>query len=291
MLAARLTGLGRSIAHGALDPGPTSFVTAWPLEPLLWIALIAAAVAYIRLFARVPGYPSVRRAHFLMGIGAIAVALVTPVAVYADSYFWVHMVQHLLLTMVAAPLIALSAPATLALRASSPAVRQKLGRALHSRALQVLTHPLVTWGAFAAVMWASHFSPVYDLALRNEAVHVLEHLVYLAAGFLFWWPIVGLDPTSRPLRWPARIGYLVLAMPQQSFLGLAIYSSGRVLYPHYAELHPPLEALADQRTAGIMMWVGGDLLFIVALAFAVGAWMRRDLKDAERIDRRLTGAR
>ena len=80
-------------------------------------------------------------------------------------------------------------------------------------------------------------------------------------------------------------------MPQQSFLGLAIYSSGRVLYPHYAELHPSLEALADQRTAGIVMWVGGDLLFIVALALAVGAWMRRDLKDAERIDRRLTGAR
>ena len=194
MRGALVTGLGRSIAHGDIDPGATSFVTAWPFDPILWVTLIAAVVAYNRLLARVPGYPPVRRAHFLIGIGAMAVALVTPVAVYAHSYFWVHMVQHLLLTMVAAPLIALSAPATLALRASSPAVRQKLGRALHSRALQVLTHPLVTWGAFAAVMWASHFSPVYDLALRNEAVHVLEHIVYLAAGFLFWWPIVGLDP-------------------------------------------------------------------------------------------------
>lgn len=277
-------------AHDDVDPGAISILSAWPFEPFLWVALILAALAYQRLFARVPGYPEVRRTHFFMGLAGVAVALVSPMAVYAQAFFWVHMIQHLLLTMVAAPLMMLSAPATLALRATSPPVKKRLTDLLHARGLRTLTHPVVAWSIFGAVMWSVHFSPVYGLALRYEVVHALEHLVYLLVGCLFWWPVVGLDPTSRRMGWPARVGYVVLAMPLQSFLGLAIYSADRPLYSHYARIHPALEALEDQRTAGIVMWVGGDLLFIVALAFAIAAWMRRDLKDAERMDRRLSGA-
>ena len=266
-------------------------LTSWPVDPVVWLSLIAAAAAYQRLFRRVPRYPSVRRTHFYVGLAAMAVALASPMAVYAHSLFWVHMAQHLMLTMVAAPLLMLGAPVTLGLRAASPPVRARLSRVLHSPVLRALTHPAVSWGVFGAVMWVSHFSPVYEQALTSEIAHVGEHLAYLLAGCLFWWPVVGLDPTSRRIGWPGRVGYVVLAMPQQSFLGLAIYSADQPLYSHYARLHPTLgSALSDQRVAGMVMWLGGDLLFIVALGLSVAAWMRHDIKEANRMDSRLTGA-
>ncbi|MBA3349484.1 MAG: cytochrome c oxidase assembly protein, partial [Actinobacteria bacterium] len=203
--------------------------------------------------------------------------------------FWVHMIQHLLLTLVAAPLVALGAPVTLALRAASPPARVRMVSVLHSRALRLLGHPLTAWMTFALVMWVSHFSPLFNLALENDIAHVIEHMAYLVAGLLFWWPVVGLDPGAKRLAHPIRILYLVTALPQQSWLGLAIYSSSRVLYGHYMVVErawgpAPLD---DQRAAGIIMWVGGDFLFIVALALSIGAWARAERREGERVDRRL----
>ena len=278
------------LAHGTAAPAPsvTAVLAAWPFEPLLWFGIAAAAWWYLRAFARVPAYPAVRRTHFLAGLGAVGVALASPLAVYEGSLFWVHMVQHLLLTMVAAPLLVLGAPMTLWLRGSPPAKRKRLLRVLHSRPVEVLTHPVVTWSAFALVMWASHFTPLYDLALTNELVHIVEHAVYLGAACLFWWPVIGLEPGAR-LAWPGRIAYLLLAMPQQSFLGLAINQADSPLYAHYETLTRPWgpAALGDQRLAGTVMWVAGDFLFIGALALAVLAWMHHEGRAAEHLDRRL----
>ncbi|MDQ3767614.1 MAG: cytochrome c oxidase assembly protein, partial [Actinomycetota bacterium] len=228
----------------------------------------------------------------LGGVGTVLLALATPIATYDGILFWVHMVQHLLLTLVAAPLILLGAPVTLALRAASPPARAGMVSILHSRAVRVLGHPLVAWITFALVMWVSHFSPLFNLALENDIVHVVEHMAYLVAGLLFWWPVVGLDPGAKRLSHPLRIVYLVTALPQQSWLGLAIYSASRVLYDHYRVLErswgpAPLD---DQRAAGIIMWVGGDFLFILALALAISAWAREERREGERLDRRLKPA-
>ena len=92
---------------------------------------------------------------------------------------------------------------------------------------------------FAVVMYASHFSGLYNLALAHEWVHAGEHLLYLMTGVLFWWPVVGLDPAPHKLSHPARILYLVLMMPLMAFLGVAILSASAPLYPHYAQLPPP----------------------------------------------------
>ena len=264
-------------------------MTAWPFDPVLWLFASLSVAGYLHAQARVGRWPVVRRVCFLGGMGTILLALATPIATYDGVFFWVHMVQHLLLTLVAAPLIALGAPVTLALRAATPPTRARMVSLLHSRALRVLGHPLVAWTTFALVMWVSHFSPVFELALEDDIVHAIEHLAYLVAGLLFWWPVVGLDPGAKRLGHPLRILYLVTALPQQSWLGLAIYSSSQVLYEHYARLERPWgpSPLDDQRAAGIIMWVGGDLLFIVALAFAIAAWARAERREGDRADRRL----
>jgi len=285
---------GMVLAHGQAAPEPdiASVIGAWPFEPFVWLGLVLAAWWYLRAYARVPAYPSVRRVHWLVGLGVVGLALASPVAVYEGSLFWVHMVQHLLLTLVAAPLLVLGAPVTLALRAASPGTKEKMLRVLHSRPVRFLTHPAMTWSLFALVMWLTHFTALYDLALENELLHTTEHFVYLSAACLFWWPVVGLDPGANRLGWPGRIAYLVLAMPQQSFLGLAIQQANSPLYDHYATLERTWgpTPLGDQRLAGAIMWVAGDFLFIGALVLAVLAWMRHDQRATRHLDRRLDEA-
>lgn len=186
------------------------------------------------------------------------------------------MVQHLLLVLVAAPLFLMGAPITAILRATRGQVRRRIARLIHSRVVRLVTHPLITWAVFGLVMWITHFSPLYQAALENELLHVAEHALYLSAGLLFWMPAIGSDPFSRrALPHPARLGYLAAALPVQSFLGLALYSSGRPLYDGYPDL-------TDQRAGALIMWLGGDFVFVVAIALAIGAWMRAEEVDAAR---------
>ena len=141
-------------------------------------------------------------------------------------------------------------------------------------------------------MWLTHFTSLYDLALENELVHIAEHLLYLTAACLFWWPVIGLDPGAGRLGWPGRIAYLALAMPQQSFLGVAIHQANEPLYEHYATQARTWgpTPLGDQQLAGTIMWVAGDFLFIGALVLAVLAWMRHEQQATRHLDRRLDEA-
>jgi putative copper resistance protein D len=200
------------------------------------------------------------------------------------------MVQHLLLAMVVPPLLALGAPVTLLLRASSRDVRRRfLLPILHSRPVRVLAHPIVAWLTFTAVMWISHFSPLFDAALEDEGVHAVEHALFLGAGFLFWWPIVAADPVPWRMGFGARLVYLGLSMPQNTFLGLALYSAESPLYRHYATLERTWgpDPLADQQLAGGLMWAIGDFLFIIPLVLLVAAWLQAEEAEGRRVDARL----
>jgi cytochrome c oxidase assembly factor CtaG len=226
-----------------------------------------------------------RNALFLAGLGTIAVALASPVDAGAATRFSVHMVQHLLLALVAAPLLVLARPLTLALQASAPATRRRLVLPLlHSRPLALLSSPLVAWCGFALVMWATHFSPLYEAALANPGLHALEHLAYLASAMLFWSSVAAVDPSPVRLSPPARMLYLFLAMPQMTFLGLAIYSARHVLYPVYG-LGPA--ALADQRLAGALMGGSGVLVVVPAASAVLLDWWAREERAAARADARL----
>ena len=270
------------LAHGYAPPPDSiwSVLLAWQIEPQTVLPLAGAALVYHLAVASVNAahphnpVPRLRYWSWMAGLLVLLVALASPIGTYDTTLFSVHMVQHLLLTMVAAPLLVLGAPITLLLRYSSAETRRKvILPILHSRPVRIISFPVVTWIIFAAVMWGSHFSPLFDASLDNEGIHILEHALYLGAGLLFWWPVVGADPSPWRMPHPARIAYVFLGMPQSAFLGLAIFSAPGVLYQHYATLVRPWgpTPLDDQAWAGGIMWAGGDMMFLIALLLACGS--------------------
>lgn len=298
LVAAALAWPATAAAHGPIPPDPptlANLVLGWHVDPLITGALLASAVAWLVLVRRVrrlhPGHPVpvARTAAFLGGLGAIAVALQSGIERYDTTLFSVHMVQHLLLMLVAAPLLALSAPVTQLLRAASPGVRHRLLLpALHSHIVAAVGHPVVAWLTFTLVAWLSHFTPLFNLALEDRGLHDLEHAAYLGAALLFWWPVVAADPARRRLPYPIRVLYLLLQLPVNSFLGMAILFADAPLYAHYATLGSPygITALADQQLAGGLMWLAGDIAFIGAILAIVAAWMRHEERDAPAAERR-----
>jgi cytochrome c oxidase assembly factor CtaG len=288
---------GPVLAHGpvpAEPPGLGAILFGWSFEPVLVLPLLALAVAWWRLIDRVDrAHPdhrvsAVRRWSFLGGLLAIAVALQSGIERYDTTLFSIHMVQHIILTLIAPPLLALGAPVTQVLRAASPGTRSRwILPILHSRPVRVLGHPVVAWLALASVMWATHFSPVFNVSLEQPLVHDLEHGLYLTAGLLFWWPVLGLDPAPHRMGHPGRILYLFLQMPQNSFLAMAILFADSPLYPHYATLGSPygIDALADQRLAAGIMWFVGDVVFLVALLAVLAGWMRSEERGSAAAER------
>ncbi|MFN2588511.1 MAG: cytochrome c oxidase assembly protein [Actinomycetota bacterium] len=278
------------LAHGDVPPAPSGgdALAAWSFEPVVWAGLAGAAWLYRRGVRRVPGWPRSRTRCGVAGLVALLFALSGPPAVYDGSLFWVHMVQHLLVVLVAAPLLAFSAPVTLALRSAGPSVRSRVLRVVRARPARIVAHPLVAWTTFGAVMWLSHYSSLYDAALESGALHLLEHGLYLAAALLFWAPVAGMEPARRLSR-PLRVAYLLAALPVQSFLGLAVYSADEPLYRHYEILGRPWgpAPLDDQQLAGIAMWIGGDLLLLAWTGVAAAAWLRAEAREEARVDRRL----
>ena len=142
----------------------------------------------------------------------------------------------------------------------------------------MLTFPVTAWVLFAAVMWGTHFSGLFDVALEVPLVHDLEHGLFLVSALLFWWPAVGADPAPWRLAHPARIGYVFLQMTQNTFLAFVLLNVTTVLYPHYATLGQPygIDPLADQRLAAGVMWIAGDLIFLSAIMALVAGWMRSE---------------
>jgi len=284
-------------AHG---PAPTepptlqNLLFGWTFEPLPTLAILVALAwwtwAVRRVDALHPANPVPRRRSvaFAGGMLAIAFALLSGIDQYDTTLFSIHMVQHVLLTLVAAPLIALSAPVTLMLRVASPATRKRwILPVLHSRVLRFLAFPVVAWLLFAAAMWVSHFSPLFDAALENPFIHDVEHVIYLATALLFWWPAVALDPAPWRMSHPARALYVFLQMTQNTFLSVVILNAQTVLYPHYATVQrtwgpTPLE---DQQIAAAFMWVIGDMLFLAASFAILVGWSRAETRATERTDR------
>jgi putative copper resistance protein D len=250
---------------------------SWPL-----LVLVVAGIAYaegLRATARLGRpYPRSRAVAFYAGLVAIATSMVWPVGWYADLLLSVHMTQHLLLTFVAAPLLVLGAPISLALR-SSPRLRGPLLVVLRSRVARALGNPVVAWLAFAVGMFAVHLTPLYEAALEHAWVHALEHALFLAMGWLFWAPVIGRErPPSVRLPDGARLLYVATAAAPQALLALAIVSASEPLYPYYAALPAPWgpTARADQGLGGVLMWFAGSVVLTFAALLVAVSWRRTD---------------
>jgi cytochrome c oxidase assembly factor CtaG len=240
-------------------------------------------------------WPLWRTAVFGAGCAAIALALLSPIDDLAHDLFSVHMVQHMLLVAVGAPLILLGSPVRPLLRGLPRALRtgvvRPLARSAPLRAaLHLLRQPLVSGGLYVAGLYAWHVPLLYDAALADERVHVLEHLWFMATALLFWTCVIDPEPFRARLPYAARIVFLLLAgAAQNTILGGVLAFSTRLLYRSY-EGRPErygLDAVLDQRIGGVIMWVPGDLIFLTAASASFFLWLSHEEREQLRREGRV----
>jgi cytochrome c oxidase assembly factor CtaG len=270
------------LAHPGQPPAPHDVWSAWNLHPVLLAGLLLTAWAYWRGHASGPRRPidTWRARCFTAALVALGLALLSPLDALSGALASAHMVQHLLLLLVAAPLLALSAPSSAILRGSPLALRRASGRwrrrlRLTHGNLGVLRHPAAVWLLSVGVIWFWHAAGPYDATLDNQPLHVLEHASFLVTAVLFWQVVVGVRGAARVL---GGLGVLlVFAMAMQSvFLSVLLTFARTPWYSGYAQTTSPwgLDPLTDQRLAGVIMWIpAGGIYLVVALALLV-TWIR-----------------
>lgn len=236
----------------------------WHWHPSVVAGLGGLTAAY--LWALAPGE---RRAAipFLAGVAILAAAVLGPVAEWAEhAALSAHMAQHLLLTLLVPPLWLAGTPASLL----SPLTRWRPTRA----AGHWLTRPAVTLGLASAALVVWHRPVFFEAALRHEAVHALEHLTLLGTGLLAWWPLLGRLPEWPRLAPPAQLLYLFLCTVPMTAVAAPIAMAEGVLYPFYEGTGAgwPLSPRMDQELAGVLMWVGGTVGYLVAGTVVFFRW-------------------
>lgn len=262
-------------------------VTRWEFTPFALAVLVGVLVAagwYLRaqweLTLRGRPWSRKRTASFLVGLVAIDAALQSPVASYTMTYFQAHVIQHLLLMVVAPPLLAMGAPMTLALQTSGRATKVRILRVLNARPFQVLTHPLPVWFLYYFSMFAFFLTVALNVAMLHMWLMDLINLTFLFASTLFWWPIVGLDPIPHwQLSHGARMANLMIGIPVESFLALALLSTTRPAASMYT--------LGSTHSGAGILWVGAELFTFLALIPVFIQWMRLEERKGARYDAQL----
>jgi cytochrome c oxidase assembly factor CtaG/ferredoxin len=254
---------------------------SWPFDPWILCSLVLPGALYLRgwlaLRRRDPSRWTVwRPVAFGAGLLALFVALASPIEPFAPLLLQVHMLQHLLLMMIAPPLLWLGAPLVPLLVGLPRPIRTYWAAPLFGwpplrRLFAKLTHPVAAWLLYTAATWIWHLPSVYGIALASDGWHILQHLCFLGTGLLFWYPVVRPFP-SRP-RWSPwlLIPYLIFGDVQNTILSAVLTFADAPLYSYYA-LRPRLgniSPLEDQRAAGVLMWVPGSIAYLVPL-FAIG---------------------
>lgn len=208
----------------------------------------------------------------------IAIALSPAIDALADRFLTAHMVQHLLLIDVGAPLLVLGRPDRLLERLPGGGwlghhtkERAVPGRfRLARRRTDLLMHPLICWILANAVVWLWHVPAAYTLALGYDGIHVFEHLTFVLTSWLFWWPLLASPASTGALRTNGgRALYLLASATSIGLLGALITFAPFVLYPYYAAILGPDLALADQQRAGAVMWLGGSLIYLIVVNFVL----------------------
>jgi putative membrane protein len=254
----------------------SAFIRSWDWDPTIIGALVVTAVLYLvgwrQLHLRAHGkrvLPAWRVWCLLLGLASVCLALLSPIAVYSQLFFFMHMIQHLLLILVAAPLLLLGAPLLPVLWALPAGARVRLGRLFSPGLVQIvfnaLTHPMVAVTVYCAVLAFWHLPPFYDAAQGRTAIHDLEHALFLGSSLLLWWPAIHPAGGRRRLSYTAGVVYFLPPMLVGSLIGALLTFAERPLYATYQ--HVPrvwgISVVQDQQLAGLIMWVPGGLVFLV----------------------------
>ena len=257
------------------------FKSSWDWEPSVLVGTALLQAGYLVV---VRSRLNRKTLCFTAGVAVMFLALVSPLDALGDDYlFSAHMLQHILLDLVAPLLFVLGTPERL--------VRQVLKWRVAARAERLLRHPAVAWGLGIGTLWAWHLPALYNLTLENETIHAFEHLTFLVTGTILWWPVFSpLETALAPL---AGLVYLFLAALANGLLGAIFTIASTPFYPAY--VHPPddlhalslirrtwgLNPLADQQLGGAFMWVLGSLIFLGAILVVIARWYREAERETQ----------
>lgn len=268
--------------------GLGAVLTQWEFAPVVTAAVVVAASLYawgvVRVARRHPArpWPGWRTAMFLGGLAVVVIALESGVGAYDDVLFWDHMIQHLLLVMVAPIMIIAGQPVTLLLHAARNPLHSWVKRVVRSRAARIVTWPPLGFLAYAVMIPAAHLTSLAHEIVVNPVVHDAEHVGFLVVGYLFFLPLLGREPIRWRVSYPVRLLVLALAMPVDTFTGLllgyqgSVFARGLTIGPRPPGAPLPVE---DAHWGGAVMWIGGDAIMFALMMLIVLLWIR-DQSDA-----------
>lgn len=269
-------------------------LTSWTFDPAVLVPLASAGAAYLwgvaRLRRRGDAWPFRRTLFWLLGLAVVFVGVSSSLGLYDRVLFLVPAIQHMVLQMIAPVALVLGAPTSLALRALPTRGRRALLAVLHSRWGRFISHPAVAFGLFAITQFAFYYTPLYELSLTNAWVHDLMHLHFVAVGFLFYWALLGVDPTVHRMRFSLKMLLVIGMGPLHILLGIPIMMTDSVFAADFylslsRDWGPPV--LRDQNIGGAILWGFGDVAAVALIGAFVRQWYASDQRVAHRTDRHL----
>ncbi|WP_320784998.1 cytochrome c oxidase assembly protein [Streptomyces sp. CRN 30] len=286
--------------HGTsmdLPPFTLARGLAWSPDTFFLVGCLVVLALYgwgvARLVRRGDKWPVNRTLWFTGGVLLILLMMCTGLNDYGMVMFSVHMVQHMVISMLAPILLLLGGPITLALRALPTAGRGRKGprelllMLLHSRYMRVITHPVFTIPMFIASLYGLYFTPLFDFLMESRPGHIVMMLHFLLVGLTFFWPIMGVDPGPHRPGYLMRMLELFAGMPFHAFFGIALMMGSTAMVGTYAD--PPaslgIDALADQNAAGGIAWAFSEIPSVLVLIALLFQWYRSDQRQAKRQDR------
>ena len=273
-------------AHDGQPHSPGDLWTAWSFEPGVILSLAVTLLLYLRgrqVLVRRTGQASrqlkLRTWAFAGGLFTLAIALVSPMDSLAGQLFWVHMLQHTLLMLIAAPLLVVGYPLPPILLGLPQGLRHGLGqRWRHWQGLRrfwgAASHPLMAWLLQAFILWIWHAPSLYQASVENEWVHALQHISFLGSALLFWW-VTFHTYGARPAYRGIGILFLFTTALHTGLLGALLTFSPHLWYPVYSGRAEAwgITALADQQLAGTIMWVPGGMVYLAAALWLMKTWL------------------
>lgn len=262
------------------------------------LALVFAAVyvaGVVRLRRRGDDWPTGRLVAWLLGCATLLFATSSGIGRYMPAMFSMHMAAHMLLSMLVPILLVLGAPTTLALRAlpaagrdDPPGMREWVLVALHSKWSVFFTNPVVATIMFVAGFYGLYFGGIFDAAVGSHAGHVAMNIHFLMSGYLFYWVVIGVDPTPRPIPALGKLGMVFASLPLHAFFGVVLMGMPEILGERfYKSLQLPWHSdlLGDQSLGGSIAWAAGEMPLVVVMIALLVQWSRSDRRTAKRLDR------